>query len=172
MKKILQVSLFVFFLFAPYAVKSQTPYAEAGISLGIVVKDLPASIQFYEEVLGLIPSRSFKVQEDMAQRTGLSNGVPFEVFAFNLTEAPDAPELKLMTFSEMGDHALPKHIQDERGVQYLTFQVRTLKPILERIKANKIPLLGQTPINTSGDRYFVLVQDPDGTFIELIGTME
>ena len=35
-----------------------------------------------------------------------------------------------------------------------------------------VKLLGETPISLGGDSNFVLVQDPDGTFVELIGPME
>jgi hypothetical protein len=35
-----------------------------------------------------------------------------------------------------------------------------------------VKLLGETPFLMGGTTYFTLVQDPDGTFVELIGPME
>ena len=34
---------------------------------------------------------------------------------------------------------------------------------------NKVKLLGDTPTSLDESTQFVLIQDPDGTFIELIG---
>ena len=60
-----------------------------------------------------------------------------------------------------------KYIQDDIGVQYLTIYVNSITPFLKRIKSNNIKLLGQTP-TTTGDKQYVLIQDPNGVFIELI----
>jgi hypothetical protein len=35
-----------------------------------------------------------------------------------------------------------------------------------------VKLLGDTPIPLGGTTMFAVVQDPDGTFVELIGPME
>jgi hypothetical protein len=45
--------------------------------------------------------------------------------------------------------------------------------VLKRIKANNIKTLGDTasPQPIGDGLYFVMVQDPDGTFIELIGKL-
>jgi hypothetical protein len=44
-----------------------------------------------------------------------------------------------------------------------------MKPILERFKKYNVKTLGITPTKLDETRDFVLVRDPDGTFIELIG---
>jgi len=54
-------------------------------------------------------------------------------------------------------------------VQYLTVYVKDMAPFVERLRAANIPFLGKTPIKIANDtKDFVLVQDPDGTFVELI----
>lgn len=45
-----------------------------------------------------------------------------------------------------------------------------MKPFLERFEKHNIKLLGETHTKLDDGRTFVLVRDPDGTFIELIGT--
>jgi catechol-2,3-dioxygenase len=57
-------------------------------------------------------------------------------------------------------------------MQYITLMVKSLAPFLERLEHNKIPLLGETPTPLSETLSFVLIQDPDGNFIELIGPLE
>jgi hypothetical protein len=57
-------------------------------------------------------------------------------------------------------------------MQYITINVNSLAPFLERIKKHKVKLLGETPIPLGESDHFVLVQDPDGTIIELIGPLK
>lgn len=40
---------------------------------------------------------------------------------------------------------------------------------MQRIKENNIKMLGDTPVQLPDGRTFILIQDPDGIFIELIG---
>ena len=48
----------------------------------------------------------------------------------------------------------------------------SLEPILGRIKKHGVKLLGETPITLNETDHFVLIQDPDGTIIELIGPLK
>jgi hypothetical protein len=57
-------------------------------------------------------------------------------------------------------------------MQYITIQVKSLKPIIERLKKQRVTFLGNTPTPLGKDTHFVLVQDPDGNFVELIGALE
>lgn len=77
-----------------------------------------------------------------------------------------------MSFDKKAAHPKQKFIQDDTGAQYITIQVKSLKPIIERLKGQKVAFLGSTPTQLNKDAHFVLVQDPDGTFIELIGPLE
>jgi hypothetical protein len=47
-------------------------------------------------------------------------------------------------------------------------------PCRIRINKHKVKLLGDTPIplGSSGNTHFVLVSDPDGILVELIGPLE
>jgi hypothetical protein len=54
-------------------------------------------------------------------------------------------------------------------MQYITIFVKSMKPCLERIQKHGVKTLEKTPTMLDADRQFVLVQDPDGNFIELIG---
>jgi hypothetical protein len=54
-------------------------------------------------------------------------------------------------------------------MQYITINVKSLKPVIERLTKQKVKFLGSTPTRLNKDLHFLLVQDPDGNFIELIG---
>ncbi len=58
---------------------------------------------------------------------------------------------------------------DDTGMQYITIFVKHLIPIMERAKKHQVKILSGEPSTLGDNRYFLLVQDPDGTFIELIG---
>ena len=142
------------------------------IGLGVVVSDLDKSLDFYTNVIGMVRAYSFTINEDFSKRSGLSNGVPASVTVLKLENSADANEWKLMSFGKKATHPKQNFIQDDTGVQYITINVKKLKPIIERLKEKNIPLLGSTPTPLNSSSQFVLVQDPDGTFIELIGPME
>ena len=89
-----------------------------------------------------------------------------------LGEGDDASEWKLMTFGDRAKGQPNEFILDRTGMRYITIMVKDLTPFLERIKKHNVKLLGETPLPLGSDRHFVLIQDPDGTFVELIGPMK
>jgi catechol 2,3-dioxygenase-like lactoylglutathione lyase family enzyme len=155
------------------ATAAEPAFSEGAIHVGVVVKDLDVSTRFYTEVLGFTKTGQFDVSSEMGKATGLTGGLPFHVDVFKLRDEPGAAQFKLMSFDEDAPRARGAHIQDALGMQYITLNVTHLAPFVERIKGAGVALLGETPIPLSDTgSHFALVQDPDGTFIELIGPME
>lgn len=130
------------------------------------------SLDFYVDGIGMVKVNSFTINEEFSKRSGLSNGMPTSVAVLKLEDSPEANEWKLMSFGKKATHPKQKFIQDDTGVQYITINVKALKPVIERLKQKNVPFLGSTPTPLNQNAHFVLVQDPDGTFIELIGPME
>jgi len=113
------------------------------------------------------------VPAELGKATGLTNGLAFHVEVLGLKNEPGATQFKLMSFEKDAKTPKSAHIEDALGMQYVTLMVTDLTPFVERITAAGIPLLGETPIPLGDDgNHFALVQDPDGTFIELIGPMK
>ena len=165
-----------FFLIAAllmaFASHAQSNFSSKLIGLGVVVSDMDRSLDFYMNGIGMVKAYSFTIEGDFSKRSGLSNGVPTAVTVLKLENSPEANEWKLMSFGKKASHPKQKFIQDDTGVQYITINVKALKPVIERLKKMNIPFLGNTPIPLNQNTHFVLVKDPDGTFIELIGPME
>jgi predicted enzyme related to lactoylglutathione lyase len=113
----------------------------------------------------------FDVDADFGKASGLTDQVPFHVDILKLQDSPDANQWKLMSFGKEGTHPMPKYIHDDTGPQYITINVKSLDPVLKRIKKHGVTLMGKTPIPLGETDHFVLVQDPDGTIIELIGPL-
>ena len=148
---------------------SESEFDRGIIEIGVVVSDLERSLNFYKNVVGMKQVGGFDIDEDFGKRSGLSNGEPFSVAILKLKDDDNSTEWKLMSFGKKANHPASNYIQDDLGMQYITIFVKSVKPFLKRIKEHKVKLLGDTPTELSEGRSFVLIQDPDGTFIELIG---
>jgi len=151
---------------------SQSEYSSGVISIGVVVSDLDRSMDFYQNILGMKKVNLYNITPEMGTKTGLSNGIPFKAEVLKAVDSPNATEWKLMSFEKKAKHPEQKWIHDDTGMQYITLMVNSLKPFIERLEKNSIPLLGETPIMLNETSTFVLIQDPDGNFVELIGPAE
>ena len=154
--------------------QAQSEFSSTTIGIGVVVSDLDKSLDFYTNVIGLKKVGGFDVNEDFAKKSGLTGGIPMKVVILKLEDKPEATQWKLMSFGKKTPAPLPRYVQDVVGISYITINVTNLNPFLERINEHGVKLLGETPVplGSSGEMHFVLVSDPDGTLIELIGPME
>jgi catechol 2,3-dioxygenase-like lactoylglutathione lyase family enzyme len=156
----------------PEVVEDASEFPMGSIQIGVITSDLQKAIDFYTKVIGMTKTGGFSVDEAFAAKSGLSGGVPFDVTVLKLKDDPEAAEWKLMSFGKEATHPTQKYIQDDIGMQYVTIFVKSMKPFLERINEHNVDLLEETPTFLEDGRQFVLVQDPDGNFVELIGPAE
>lgn len=152
-----------------YSIKPPDEFARSGIAVGVIVEDLEKSLDFYIHVIGMTKVREFVVDSEKARRMGLSNGESFDIKVLKLIDSEDASEWKLMSFNRKAVHPPQKYVPEDNGIRYVTIFVKSMKPVLERIQKFDIKTLGDTPTMLDTNRQFVLVQDPDGNFVELIG---
>jgi catechol 2,3-dioxygenase-like lactoylglutathione lyase family enzyme len=148
-------------------------FTGGAIHIGVVASDLEKSVAFYTDVIGMKKTGAFDVDGALGRSSGLTAGLPLHVEVLGLQEDPGATQFKLMSFEKDAVPSRSQHIEDALGMQYITLNVVDLTPFVERLEAAGVPFLGETPIplGDSGN-HFVLVKDPDGTFIELIGPMK
>jgi len=154
--------------------QAQSEFSSTTIGIGVVVSDLEKSLDFYTDVIGLKKVGGFDVNEDFAKKSGLTGGLPIKVVTLKLEDEPEATQWKVISFGKKAPDPLPRYVQDVVGMRFITINVTNLKPFLERINKHGVKLLGETPVplGSSGNRHFVLVSDPDGILIELIGPLE
>lgn len=150
----------------------QSNFSSKLIGIGVVASDLERSLDFYINGIGMVKTGGFNLDEDFTKRSGLSDGVPFSVTVLKLEDSPEANEWKLMSFGKQAAHPKQNFIQDDVGMQYITINVKALSPIIERLKKMEVPFLGSTPTALNSHSQFLLIQDPDGNFVELIGPMD
>lgn len=151
---------------------AQSEFSSGLIGVGVVTKDIQKSLDFYLNVIGMTKVGEFDVDENFGKISGLTNGLAFHVDVLKLEDSPEANQWKLMSFKKEGSHPMPKYIEDDTGMQYITINVNSLEPFLDRIKKHNVKLMGETPVPLGEKDHFVLVQDPDGTIIELIGPLK
>ena len=166
MKNLLLLLCFVAISLASGA---QNQFSNPTIFVGNVVVDLEKSIDFYTNIIGMTQTGEFSVGGEKSKELGLTDGRSIDVAVLKLEDSPQANEWKLMSFGTKAGHKKPKYLHDDTGMQYITILVNHLDPIIERIKKNNIKILSGEPSKLAENNYFILVQDPDGTFIELIG---
>jgi len=171
MKNLFLLFVFVAFTTISFAQKAPAPgeFSNPTIFVGSVVTDLAKSVDFYTNIIGMTKTGEFSVDGPKAKELGLTDGRPVDVTVLKLQDSPQANEWKLMSFGTKPGHKKPKYIHDDTGMQYITILVNHLNPIIERIEKNKIQILSGKPSDLGEGRFFILIQDPDGTFVELIG---
>ncbi|MCF2495113.1 VOC family protein [Dyadobacter chenhuakuii] len=152
-------------------VHAQSNFTSKSIGVGVVVADMQRSLDFYVKGIGMVKTGNFTINAEFGKRGGLTGGEAVEVNILKLENGPEGTDWKLMSFGKKASHPKPKFIQDDTGPQYITIQVKSLTPIIDRLKAQNVTFLGSTPTPLTKESHFVLVQDPDGTFVELIGPM-
>jgi catechol 2,3-dioxygenase-like lactoylglutathione lyase family enzyme len=167
--KIVILPAILMFAWPSYSVQPPDDFAKSAISVGLVVEDLNKALDFYINVIGMVKTGEFSVDAAKAKDLGLSNGNRFDVKVLKLENSENAQEWKLMSFGKKAAHPKQTYVPDDTGMQYVTIYVKSMMPILERLRKYNIKTLGITPVKLDETRDFVLVQDPDGTFIELIG---
>ncbi|SEI38044.1 Catechol 2,3-dioxygenase [Dyadobacter koreensis] len=158
------------FLFGGF-VHAQSNFTSKSIGVGVVVADMQRSLDFYIKGIGMVKTGNFTINAEFGKRGGLTGGEAVDVNILKLENSPESTDWKLMSFGKKAGHSKPKFIQDDTGMQYITIQVKSLQPVIDRLKEQNVTFLGNTPTPLTKDSHFVLVQDPDGTFVELIGPM-
>ena len=168
-KTLVKIFLMLSIIVQSKTAMSQSNFSSKVINIGVVVSDLNRSIDFYVNGIGMTKTSGFTLDKEFTKRSGLTGGIPFSITVLKLENSPEATEFKLMSFERKAEHRTSTFVQDDLGIQYITINVKSLKPIIEKLTKLNIKFLGSTPTALNKDTHFLLVQDPDGNFVELIG---
>ena len=166
----LLVASLVAILESTNAAETTNEFSKPVIDIGIVVSDAGQSARFLTEAIGFKEVQGFSVTAELGKKIGLIEGHPVDVRVFLLNDENRATRIKILSFpkasSKQPDQAT---IHSTLGMRYLTLYVNDINKALARLKKEKIPLLGESPVDLGGGTMLVAVKDPDGNFIELIG---
>lgn len=167
-------AIFTFLLFLTILLivqkgSGQNPFSNPTISVGVVVEDLQKSIDFYTNVIGMTKTGEFSVPVEKCKELGLTDSYQLDVTILKLENSDRANEWKLMSLGTKANHPKQKYMSDDTGMQYITIFVKHILPVIKTVQENGVKILSGKPSTLDDGRKFILVQDPDGTFIEIIG---
>lgn len=133
----------------------------------IVTADLPRAIDYYRDVLSLVPGAAM---EHDSQRLGRLTGLPQPIAMAVVLTAPGGGEIELVQFrSPVGRPTTQGHWPDA-GIRSVTFKMDNLDDTLRRARASQHAALGeivQFP-GPDGDVRVVYVGAPDGVIVTLM----
>ncbi|OHB68034.1 MAG: hypothetical protein A2Y77_01760 [Planctomycetes bacterium RBG_13_62_9] len=145
-------------------------FSRTTIDIGVVVSDVEKAAEFYGKALGFAEANGFDVPAQMAGDTGLTDGKPFKVRQFALGDEATATRLKLMEIPEAGPKPVDnQYICSSLGLRYLTVFVADLTGTMERLRQHRVAPVRPPYRLAGGANSLILVKDPDGNIIELIG---
>ena len=174
MKRFLPLALFAVVLFALVSfAQTDTPPSSAAPVVGILnyihaVNDLEKTLAFYHEVFGLEGTPQAFPNPGVPALTN-SPGVSLRLAVLKLPNSGFGFELT--QFSGVERHpGRPKHT--DPGAALIALRVKDMAPVLAAIKKRNDPIVTSSgaPVNIPtprGNIQVVLVQDPDGYFIEV-----
>jgi len=157
--------------------KPAGPFASETIDLGVVVSDLEKSLAFYKGVVGFTEVEGFKVAGDFPKKVGLTDGAALDIHVLILGEGETATKLKVMQVkSEKPAKTLKqRHIHTTTGFSYVSIFVTDVDAVLARAKAAGIKPYAQSPQRLPEglpqDVCLLMLKDPDGNFVEIIGPL-
>lgn len=164
-----KLSIFLIsFLFSVH-IYSQNNFSNPAISVGVVVENLQKSIDFYTQVIGMVKTGEFSVSKEQCTELGLTDSYQLDVTILKPIDSETSSEWKLMSLGTKAQHPQQKHMSDDTGIQYVTLFVKEIQPVLDRAKSHQVKILSSQPSVLADGRKFLLLQDPDGNFLEIIG---
>lgn len=123
--------------------------AKDSIDLGVICRDIQASLHFYQDLLGLTKSEVRQATTGTMHRMKFGNS---DVKLIDPTNRPGAG---------------PIGIDQQLGFRYLTFVVTNLDAVIAGLEAENIEFTRpKTEIGPGA--YIAMVKDPDGNIVEFV----
>lgn len=113
------VFIFLIAILVSFGTSVQKDFAKSVMSMGVVVEDFVKSLQFYQNVKGMVKVSEFIFDSEKAKGMGLSKVESFDIKVLKLENSEEATELKLMFFNEKTSCKNQNFIPDENGIHRL-----------------------------------------------------
>jgi predicted lactoylglutathione lyase len=156
---------------------NESNFANQTIDIGIVVKDINRSLQFYKDVVGFEQKEGFQVGGSFPKLVGLTDGTNLKISVLRLGNEETATKLKLMQVHGKKPTRVvnQSYIHSIAGFSYLTIFVKDVDKVLNNAIKNGVKPYAKSPqILPKGlpqDVCLLMLKDPDGNFIEIVGPL-
>ena len=157
--------------------QKESNFARQTIDMGIVVTDIEKSLEFYKKVIGFSENEGFKVGGKFPESVGLTDGTPLTIHVLKLGKEEHATALKLMQVGSKKPARVIKqpHIHTIAGLSYVTIFVNDVDVVMNRAKKLGYEPYAKSPqILPEGlpqDVCLLMLKDPDGNFVEIVGPL-
>lgn len=156
------------------AADAKSNFARTTIDLGVVVSDLAKSVKFYTEAIGFTEAPGFEVGAEFCADAGLTDKHPLKIRVLTLGEGDTATKLKLMEVPaaspKKSDNAF---VPSQLGYRYITIFVNDLDAANAKLKKAGAKALAKGPVSLPPGfpegQGLIVVRDPDGNLVELVG---
>ncbi|MAL87125.1 MAG: bleomycin resistance protein [Opitutae bacterium] len=152
-------------------------FSRQTIDLGVVVKDIQKSLKFYKDIIGFSEKEGFNVSGSFPKKVGLTDGTELKIHVLTLGDEESATKLKLMQVKGLKATRLVKQkfIHTIAGFSYLTIFVEDVELIQKNAKKfGYLPVAESPQILPKGfpqDVCLLMLKDPDGNFVEIVGPL-
>lgn len=150
------------------AAKAEQPWSfkmVAPLEPGIVCIDMDRMLKFYTEVLGLTLVADAQTTPEMSTKF---RATPHGYRIVRL-QTPYGERIKLAQPKVPPvQNPVPQWVYERQGLAYFTFIVDDMKPILARLKANKVRLISEEPVEVRKGVFAQFVLDPEGNYVEFV----
>ena len=121
--------------------------------VGIRVKDLQQSIDFYENVLGMTLKGCHRIQETQGESAILESG-------------DDGFNLELNYYEQASPYNVPYVVGE--GLDHLAFKVENLDDAMKEFKRLDYPCIHEVTTKGPNSEYrWAYIEDPNGIWIEI-----
>ena len=150
-------------------------FSSETIDLGVVVTDIDKSLEFYKDVIGFSQKDGFEVKGDFPKKVGLTDGTSLKIHVLTLGDDEKATKLKLMQVNSTKPAQTIKqpYIHTITGFSYLTIFVKDVDLVLKNAKRKGFKPYAQSPQTLPEglpqDVCLLMLKDPDGNFVEIVG---
>lgn len=152
-------------------------FASQTIDIGLVVTDIKKSLKFYKEVVGFEEKEGFQVGGKFPKLVGLTDGTDLNIHVLRLGGQETATKLKLMQVQSKKPSRLIKqpYIHSVAGISYVTIFVENVDQVLSQASRLGYKAYGKSPqILPEGlpqNVCLLMLKDPDGNFVEIVGPL-
>ena len=155
----------------------ESNFASQTIDIGLVVTDLKKSLKFYKEVVGFEEKEGFQVGGKFPKLVGLTDGTDLNIHVLRLGDEETATKLKLMQVQAKKSTRVVKqpYIHSVAGISYLTIFVKNVDLVLSQAEKNGYQAHAKSPqVLPEGlpqDVCLLMLKDPDGNYVEIVGPL-
>jgi catechol 2,3-dioxygenase-like lactoylglutathione lyase family enzyme len=175
--KIISFKFFCFLILFAQLCGKESNFSTQTIDLGIVVSDIEKSLKFYKDVIGFQEIDGFKVSGNFPKLVGLTDGAELNIHVLVLGDEESATKLKLMQVSSKKKSRIinQPYIHTLTGFSYLTIFVDNVDKVMECAEKSGYEAYAKSPqILPDGlpqDICLLMLKDPDGNFVEIVGPL-